>query len=132
MSDLYHRKGLGQVFLVSQHWIHKIVHAVGIEPGDYVIEIGPGKGALTKELIASVQDLDPRPNLLLIEKDPEMVRGLSNWLPEWIHIKNKDLLDVETSVFDHNCKIVSNLPYSASTAILIRLLRLHNRINRMV
>lgn len=132
MADRFHTHGLGQVFLVSQGWIDKIVRAANIGSGDNIIEIGPGRGALTKKIVSKIDVLD-RGGLILVEKDPELIEPLTNILPAWVGIENLDFMDFDIpDTSGQKFKIISNLPYSSSTQILIRLLQSHAKIERMV
>jgi len=132
MTDRFHTHGLGQVFLVAQSWIDKIVKAADISPGDRLIEIGPGGGALTKKIVSKFDSPEPGA-LKLIEKDPDLIEPLKNMMPAWVEIENMDFLDFSIPDADGNyLKIISNLPYSSSTQILISLLRDHAKIQRMV
>lgn len=59
------KRSLGQNFLKNEHTARRIVEALAIQPGDYVLEIGPGAGALTRHICAGPKPAD----LLLLEKD---------------------------------------------------------------
>ena len=114
------KKSLGQNFLKDNTILSKIVDSGEISKHDTVIEIGPGTGNLTKELIKK----NPK-NLLVVEKD----EGLSNLLFEKygnkITIINKDILKVFKNFrFDEPIKVFGNLPYNISTKILISFIKL--------
>ncbi len=119
-SRVYPRKRFAQHFLSDRNIIDKIVKAAGISPGEYVLEIGPGTGALTVAL------LDAGAYVTAIEID----RGLSGLLQERFSGEARFALvtgDVlEFSFLDLSAergasfKVVSNLPYNISAPILFK------------
>jgi len=116
------KKSLGQNFLKDNTILSKIVDSGEISKHDTVIEIGPGTGNLTKELIKK----NPK-NLLVVEKD----EGLSNLLFEKygnkITIINKDILKCYNDLrIDEQIKVFGNLPYNISTKILTSFINLDN------
>ena len=119
------RKRFGQHFLDSPQVIADIVAAVGPQPGDHVVEIGPGRGALT-------QGLYGMPGLLsLIEIDRDLVPGLRHRFPR-APLYNIDVLDFDFSSLDPApLRIVGNLPYNISTPLLLHLLAFEARITDM-
>jgi 16S rRNA (adenine1518-N6/adenine1519-N6)-dimethyltransferase len=118
------RRALGQHFLINHRIVQRILQALELSGSDSVLEIGPGKGALTGPLARRVG------RLLLVEKDPALaqtVRGyFSSEAP--VEVITADFLhlpmDEITSRLGENFKVVSNLPYQSATAILQRLLLL--------
>jgi 16S rRNA (adenine1518-N6/adenine1519-N6)-dimethyltransferase len=116
------RRPLGQHFLINRRAVHRILQALELSPTDKVLEIGPGKGALTGPLAHRVGQL------LLVEMDPwlaEAVRG--HFSPEDpVEVLVGDFLQLHfseiTSRLGKDFKVVSNLPYQSATAILQRLL----------
>lgn len=111
-------KSLGQNFLHDAHQIERIIQAAELSPADRVLEIGPGLGALTQRLleIASV---------LSIEKDRRLVQFLTTRFARDPHLElvQADALEyLRTSSADwSNWKVVSNLPYSVGSAILVEI-----------
>jgi 16S rRNA (adenine1518-N6/adenine1519-N6)-dimethyltransferase len=112
-------KTLGQNFLHDQNLARWIVDQAQISSDDYVVEIGPGLGALTKLL------LEKGARVLAIEKD----RRLANFLRERfshdrLEILNIDALKFEERVlFSHrSAKLLGNLPYNISSALLLKFL----------
>ncbi|MDO8552475.1 MAG: 16S rRNA (adenine(1518)-N(6)/adenine(1519)-N(6))-dimethyltransferase RsmA [bacterium] len=69
-----HRPKLGQHFLKAKWAARSLAYAVGISPGDTVLEVGPGKGALTRELLAIAKDVGAK--VVAIEKDEALVAHL--------------------------------------------------------
>lgn len=113
---------LGQHFLHSGSVIQKIVTSLDLHADERVLEIGPGRGALTMPLLRKAA------RLLLIEKDEVLAEALKRKLSAEsnVTILPGDFLrtaweDIE-AVLGKAFKVVSNLPYEVSTAILTRLL----------
>lgn len=116
------KKSLGQHFLNRQTVIQRILRALDPKPEDRVLEIGPGRGALTLPLAERVG------RLLLVEKD----RDLAAWLRERlagfpVEVLEGDFLQIDWGEVEarmgSKLKIVSNLPYNVGTAIFTKLLR---------
>lgn len=116
----YAKKSLGQNFLIDKNIINKIVNLIEVENKN-VVEIGPGFGAITNEIIKR----NPK-SLMLIEKDKKIFEYLSqNYIKNRsIKIYNKDILkfDLEKKI-KPNSIIFGNLPYNISSQILVKLLR---------
>lgn len=119
------RKNLGQNFLVDLEAVRGIVAAADIKPGDQVIEIGPGIGSLTEQLLLAGA------KVLAYEVDTDLKQILTNELPNQDHFKlvMQDVLKANLakdadSYFDKlkPVKIVANLPYYITTPIIFRLL----------
>lgn len=117
------KRPLGQHFLINRRVVHRILQALDLSPQDKVLEIGPGKGALTGPLARRVQ------KLLLIEKDPRLAEEVRDHLSarENVRVRCEDFLDTPweevKAELGEAFKVVSNLPYQAATAILVKLLR---------
>lgn len=94
--------------------IARIHDALAVRPSDRVIEIGPGRGALTSGLAKATL------NLTLIELDRDFVTDLEERFPN-AELRSMDVLDVPLESFAE-CRVVGNLPYNISTPLLIRLL----------
>ena len=112
------RRRFGQNFLVDDTVIHRIVAAIAPAPGDPLVEIGPGRGALTGLLEASGCDLT------VVEIDRDLARGLRLRHPE-LRIVETDALRLDYgALFDppRPFRIVGNLPYNISTPLLFHLL----------
>ena len=109
------KKSLGQNFLIDQNIIHKIVNIVEVKNKN-ILEIGPGTGNLTKEI------LKKKPNkFLAIEKDDVLVKLLKEKFHSNIKIINEDVLKVdENCLSDKILNVYGNLPYNISTEILIK------------
>src|SRR5881275_2913521 len=119
-------KALGQNFLHDQNFARWIVDQAQINPADYVIEIGPGLGALTRFL------LEKRAHVLGIEKDARLAKFLrSRFSDERLEIVNTDALQFDPRVlFTHRCvKLIGNLPYNISSPLLLKYLELPSLIS---
>tara|TARA_X000000368_G_scaffold298419_1_gene237620 strand:- start:472 stop:1254 length:783 start_codon:yes stop_codon:yes gene_type:complete len=116
----YAKKSLGQNFLVDPNIIKKITNLIKISNMN-VLEIGPGKGALTDEIIKK----KPK-SLTLIEKDILMCKELQIKYKRKKNIKiyNKDFLrfDLEKELKEKTI-IFGNLPYNISSQILVKLIK---------
>ena len=92
------RKKWGQNFLQDSNIIYKIIAQLDPQPDDVVIEIGPGKGALTFELAKQVQTVHA------IEIDPQLVTHLNEHVPENVNIIHQDILDFDLNQFSNDVK----------------------------
>ena len=114
------KKQLGQHFLTDRAIIDRIVMAVNPQPGDLLVEIGPGQGAITFPLLRR------HGALTVIEFDRDLITPLS----ESAHglgdltIVHKDVLKVDFGKLagDSRVRLVGNLPYNISTPILFHVL----------
>jgi len=107
------KKSLGQNFLIDKNVIDKITNTVSIE-GNEVLEVGPGTGNLTKEILKN----NPS-KLYLIEKDSFLSKNLKEIIDERVKIFNEDILKFDENLLSKNKIIVfGNLPYNISTEIL--------------
>src|SRR6266496_5076061 len=112
-------KTLGQNFLHDQNLARWIVNQAGIVPDDYVVEIGPGLGALTKLA------LEKGANVLAIEKDTRLANFLHERLSHpRLEVRNADALKFDPRVlFSHRrVKLLGNLPYNISSQLLLKFL----------
>ncbi|MBL4681406.1 MAG: 16S rRNA (adenine(1518)-N(6)/adenine(1519)-N(6))-dimethyltransferase RsmA [Pseudomonadales bacterium] len=110
------RKRFGQNFLHDQNLIRKIVNAINPKPEDHVIEIGPGRGALTALLLKSGCQLD------VIEIDRDLASELREKHPQ-LNVIESDVLKFDFSQIEGSrpLRIVGNLPYNISTPLLFKL-----------
>ena len=115
------KRSLGQNFLVDPNLQRKIVAALEAGPDDEVVEIGPGRGALTEHLVGAVR------RLVLVELDDDLAAGLSARYEDRddVVVVHADVLDVplERHVADMQAAlVVGNIPYNITTPILFKLL----------
>ena len=122
------KKNLGQNFLVDLDAVQGIVEAAGIEPGDQVIEIGPGIGSLTEQLLLAggkvfAYEVDDSLPEILHNELPQKIAGEA--LADRFKIVLKDVLKANfaedlAGFFDpaKPVKVVANLPYYITTPII--------------
>ncbi|MBK8163679.1 MAG: 16S rRNA (adenine(1518)-N(6)/adenine(1519)-N(6))-dimethyltransferase RsmA [Gammaproteobacteria bacterium] len=116
------RKRFGQNFLQDQGAISKIVKVIGPRSGDHMIEIGPGRGAITVPLLSCGIELD------VIELDRDLIQHLEQLKypgNSTLSIHNSDALDADICAMARNgrkLRVVGNLPYNISTPLLFRLI----------
>ena len=114
------KKSLGQNFLINNDIIKQIVSLENVKDKN-ILEIGPGTGNLTKEIIIK----EPK-TLTLVEKDKELFKKLEDkfFFLKNLRILNRDILELD---IENNLKkdsiVFGNLPYNISTKILINLLK---------
>ena len=115
------KKSLGQNFLKDKNIVNKIIDLSKLKNKN-VIEIGPGEGALTEEILKKY----PK-SLSLIEKDYDLVKKLKAkyYKNKIVKIYNKDFLDFEIEkIITNNSVFLGNLPYNISTQILVKILKI--------
>ncbi|HZX77500.1 16S rRNA (adenine(1518)-N(6)/adenine(1519)-N(6))-dimethyltransferase RsmA [Lysobacter sp.] len=118
------KKHLGQHFLHERRIIDKIVQAVDPKPGDRLVEIGPGQGAITFPL------LDRHGELTVIEFDRDLIFPLTEAARAHgtLEVIHRDVLTVDFTALAHNfggqgqIRLVGNLPYNLSSPILFHAL----------
>lgn len=116
------KRSLGQNFLSDPNYRRKIATAAlnHVGEGDTILEIGPGRGALSDILVAS-----KRP-IILVEKDDKLALSLAQRYVgrPGLEIINTDFLEIDiTSLSQSPLVVIGNLPYNISTQILIELLK---------
>ena len=121
------KKSLGQNFLNDKNICKKIVNLLDIK-NNIIIEIGPGTGQITNEIILK----NPK-KLILIEKDEKLYENLKIKYKAYkkVNILNIDALNYDYSK-NSNTNIISNLPYNVSNQIIFNLLMNYNNINELV
>ena len=115
------KRSLGQNFLVDENLQRKIIAALGAGPADEVLEIGPGRGALTRHLVGTVG------RLIAVELDDELAAALAEQLADRddVRIVHADVLDVDIASLTPSpatLKVVGNIPYNITTPIIFHLL----------
>jgi 16S rRNA (adenine1518-N6/adenine1519-N6)-dimethyltransferase len=118
--DLQPTKKLGQNFVVDANTVRRIVRAAGVEPGDEVLEVGPGLGSLTLGLLeagarVTAVEIDKR----LAARLPVTAAELAPDAP--LTVVTEDALKVETLPVAPK-RLVANLPYNVSVPVLLHLL----------
>ncbi len=112
------KKVLGQNFLTDQNKIRAIVESIPNLETSTVVEVGPGKGAITKPLVEKAKEV------IAIEIDNDMIDILNESIQlDNFTLLNKDILDVDWDEIvkdKRNIQFVSNLPYYISTKIMFK------------
>jgi len=117
------RKRFGQHFLHDPGILKRIVAAIDPAPGDAVVEIGPGEGALTRPLLKRLE------RLTAIEIDRDLAARLSQeFSRERLAVIGADALDFDFSALAPGFRVVGNLPYNISTPLLFHLAGFANRV----
>lgn len=125
------KKSLGQHFLEDGRVLARIVRAADLSPDDLVIEVGPGRGALTRVLASRVR------RLVTVEMDRELVRLLRS---TFAGVANVSVLEADARELDIDAligadeayKVVANLPYYAASPIIRRFLEATHKPALMV
>ncbi len=118
----YARKRFGQNFLHDENVIRKIVDSISAVEGDHLLEIGPGLGALTKELAKTGATIH------CVELDADLAKSLRTEFQEYDSIK---IIEGDALKFDLSSiatekrplRVIGNLPYNISTPIIFHLLK---------
>lgn len=116
-TEIAVKKQLGQNFLTDRNITRKIVRLSGAKPEENILEIGPGFGALTKEII------EVCPSFTVVEKDPKLAAFIRTEYPQ-LNVIEADFLkiDLEAVAGARKLRILGNIPYSITSPILFRLL----------
>ncbi|HSK70896.1 MAG TPA: 16S rRNA (adenine(1518)-N(6)/adenine(1519)-N(6))-dimethyltransferase RsmA [Pyrinomonadaceae bacterium] len=133
-SKPFAKKSFGQNFLVDQNYISKIISVLDPKPNETIIEIGAGRGALTGRLVESGADI------FAIELDKDLIPLLRNEFGENenFNLVEEDALKINfaeiTKTKDQRpkTKLVANLPYYISTAILQKLARQREAFSELI
>lgn len=130
-AETHHpRKRFGQHFLHDPHIINAIIEAIQPKRDEHLVEIGPGKGILTKPLLPRVKRLDA------IELDRDLIPILEQTFGSntHFHLINQDALQFDYASLTQQHKslrVVGNLPYNISTPLLFYLLKFASLIKDM-
>ena len=122
------RKRFGQHWLRDERILDRILEAAELAPGDRVLEVGPGRGALTERLLSS-----PAALVHAVELDRDLVAGLKERFSSRLQFSlcEGDVLDVPLTLPDGvlASKVVANIPYNITGPLLDRLI---GRLDRPV
>ena len=122
------KKSLSQNFLIDGNIIQKILATAAVAPGDEILEIGPGPGALTQAL------LEKGAKVTAVEMDPVFGHALERFqVAGRLHVIIQDFLKFPLQEYlkGKKCKVVANLPYHITTPILTQLLPLYPQIESL-
>jgi len=114
------RKRFGQNFLHDPGVIEQIIRAINPKPDDAIVEIGPGLGALTEEILA----VNPRLQVVELDRDliPVLRTKFFNYPDFRIHEADALTFDFSQLMVDRPLRIIGNLPYNISTPLIFHLL----------
>jgi 16S rRNA (adenine1518-N6/adenine1519-N6)-dimethyltransferase len=116
------RKRFGQHFLHEKRVLARLVEAIAPAPGDFIVEIGPGEGALTRLLAPATVEA--------IEIDRDLAARLQGQFPA-LKVHCLDALEFDFAQFPAGMRIVGNLPYNVSTPLLFHLARFAPQVRDM-
>lgn len=121
MQKHYPRKRFGQHFLSDRHIIHKIIDSISPEKNQNIVEIGPGLGALTIEILRQIG------HLIAIELDRDLIAQLHTQCQPFgeLTLYQADALEFDYSQLatsNQKLRLIGNLPYNISTPLLFHLL----------
>ena len=120
------RKRFGQHFLHDPRVLGRIVDAIAPSHGDFLVEIGPGEGALTAPLIERAGKLEA------IEIDRDLAAALAARFPPFkLTVHCADALEFDFARFPPGVRVAGNLPYNISTPLLFYLARYAERVRDM-
>ena len=128
MRNIKPLKRFGQNYLIDNNILHKIIDEVSPRPNENIIEIGPGLGILTNELLKF------NPNLTSIEIDKRVIEDLTNRFPG-LKLVNADFLTINLNDFYKNqnkLRITGNIPYNLTSPILFKMINSHKIISDSV
>ena len=124
LEQLGHRpnRGLGQNYLIDANILDIIADAAEILPGEHVLEIGPGLGALTERILPRAA------SVTCIEKDPTMAHYLKSRFTGFNLIES-DALDVDLDALFAGgiTKVAANLPYSVASRLMVNISECEHR-----
>jgi 16S rRNA (adenine1518-N6/adenine1519-N6)-dimethyltransferase len=110
------KKKYGQNFLVDKGVINKIIQAINPNNSEKILEIGPGLGALTTQILNKIDHIN------VVEIDPDMIKALQEKIPSTsITIFSSNILEISNDSIAEYDKVIGNLPYYISSEILIKM-----------
>ena len=116
------RKRFGQNFLVDNQIINKIISTISPKNNEIIVEIGPGKGALTLPILEHLNHLN------VIEIDRDLVSLLNSLQQDKLTIFEADALQFDFNQFSQKIRVIGNLPYNISSPLLFHLLNFREQI----
>ncbi len=122
------KKHFGQNFLTDVRYQHKIVDAAQLSLTDTIVEIGPGRGALTQLMAPKVQ------RLICIEKDRDLIAPLHQEFSVYpsTHVINADFCFWDFKDLQKGIKVIGNIPYNVSTPIIEHLFHFQHLITEAI
>lgn len=132
-KQIFAKKSFGQNFLIDPNYIRKIISALNPQTGETIVEIGAGRGALTEKLLESGA------NIIAIELDRDLIPFLQEKFGQKQNftLVAQDALTIDfiklcESSNPHSIKLIANLPYNISTAILQKLIEQREIFSEMI
>ncbi len=120
------RKRFGQHFLTDNSILERIVESIAPAPGDVFVEIGPGEGVLTAKMLAVI------PQLHAIEIDRDLAAGLrARFSSGQLSLIEGDALAFDFASLPAGLRVIGNLPYNISTALMFYLCGFAGRFTDM-
>jgi 16S rRNA (adenine1518-N6/adenine1519-N6)-dimethyltransferase len=119
------RKRFGQHFLHERGVLARILDAIAPSTEDFLVEIGPGEGMLTGPLLERVKKVEA------IELDRDLAAALQTRFPDRLIVHCADALEFDYARFPLGVRLVGNLPYNISTALLFHLAGYASRMRDM-
>jgi len=116
------RKRFGQNFLVDDQIINRIISTINPKNNEIIVEIGPGKGALTLPMLEHLDHLN------VIEIDRDLVSLLNLVQQDKLTIFEADALQFDFNQFPQKIRVIGNLPYNISSPLLFHLLDFREQI----
>ena len=115
------KKKFGQNFLVDRYYISKIINEINPKEESNILEIGPGKGAITEPILKKINHIS------VVEIDPDMIKILKHKIStKNISILAEDVLGINDEFFKKFNKIIGNLPYYIATEIILKLTKIYS------
>ena len=115
------KKKFGQNFLVDRYFISKIINEINPKEESNILEIGPGKGAITEPILKKINHIS------VVEIDPDMIKILKHKIStKNISILAEDVLGINDEFFKKFNKVIGNLPYYISTEIILKLTKIYD------
>ena len=115
------KKKFGQNFLVDRYYISKIINEINPKEESNILEIGPGKGAITEPILKKINHIS------VVEIDPDMIKILKHKIStKNISILAEDVLGINDEFFEKFNKIIGNLPYYIATEIILKLTKIYS------
>lgn len=119
VSKIIPRKRFGQNFLMDKNILRKMAACIAPQQGQHLVEIGPGLGALTEQILPATENLD------VIEIDRDLVAVLEERYANdaRIHIHSADALEFDLHKLTqqpHSLRVIGNLPYNISSPLLFK------------
>ena len=120
------KKSLGQHWLKDREILGQIADSADLKQEDTVLEIGPGLGTLTSELLRRAQ------RVVAVELDQDLARKLPGQFPgKNLEVVNDNILEFDLDTLPKNYKVVANVPYYITSKIIQKLMQAQNAPQRV-